>query len=117
MLQTYDDEIYDEELGKLGLMMDELDGFLSNCHQSERDQIRKMMITCTFSSFDLVNTLKENLDFFKKSKYSNKIRDCISLYCNIPPFMANELLRNSILYKYKYKYTGDMGNIDKLNGK
>ena len=107
-----DDEIYDEEIGKLGHVMDKLNDIMSDYPQNERDSISKMMIACAFSSADPVNTLKENISFLKKNKYSNKIRDCISLYCNVTPSVANEHLRKSLVYKYRYRNKSDTVDTD-----
>ncbi|MBA3977280.1 MAG: hypothetical protein H0X50_03660 [Nitrosopumilus sp.] len=98
-----EDEIFYKEIEKLGPMLVELNNRLLNYPTEKRDLIRKMMITRTFSSHDPSDTLKENLSFLKNRKYANEIRDCISSCCNIPKYMANEILRKSILNEHKYK--------------
>lgn len=85
-----DDEIYDEEIGKLGPMLAELNRCLLNYPHDKRDLIHNMMVTCALSSLDPANTLKENLCFFKNREYEIEIRDCISSSCNISTDMANE---------------------------
>lgn len=112
-----DDEIFDEEIGKLGPMLSELNKCLLKYPRHDRDVIYKIMVMCALSSPDPSNTLKENLCFFKNNEYANEIRDCISSCCNIPTDMANEFLRRSILSKHKYKYKSDEGDTDKLHKK
>jgi hypothetical protein len=109
-----DDEIFDEEIGKLGPMLAELNKCLLKYPHDKRDLIYKWMVMRSLSSHDPSNTLKENLYFFKNIEYANEIRDCISSCCNIPTDMANEFLRRSILSKHKYKYKSDVGDTDQL---
>lgn len=73
-----DDEIFDEEIGKLGPMLAELNKCLLKYPLNKRDLIYKWMVTRALSSLDPSNTLKENLCFFKNIEYANEIRDCIS---------------------------------------
>ena len=103
-----DDEIYDEEIGKLGPMLAELNRCLLNYPPDKRDLIYNMMVTRALFSLDPANTLKENLCFFKKREYENEIRDCVSSSCNIPKSMANEILRHSLLSKHKNKCKSDL---------
>ncbi len=76
-----DEEIYDEEIGKLGPLLAELKNCLLNYPHDKRDLIYNMMVIRTLSSHDPAKTLKENL-FFKNKEYENEIRDCISSTCN-----------------------------------
>ncbi len=112
-----DDDIFDEEIGKLGPMLAELNKCLLKYPRDERDLIYKWMVMHSLSSIDPSNTLKENLCFFKNIEYANEIRDCISSCCNIPTDMANEFLRRSILSKHKNKYKSDVGDTDQLHKK
>ncbi len=96
-----EDDIYNEDMEKLVPIMNELDNVLSTYTQKERDFIRNMVIMLCVSSVDPISNLKENLSFIKNNKMSYEIRNCISSFCNIPPFMASVFLRNSILVKHK----------------
>ncbi len=98
---TSEDDVYGNGIGKFGLVMNELDDFLSNYPKEMRGQVRSTMIVWAISSSDPISSLKENLSFFKNKKLSNEIIDCISSYCNIPESMASVALRNSILRKHK----------------
>ncbi|MDP8906369.1 MAG: hypothetical protein M3M88_02480, partial [Thermoproteota archaeon] len=86
---TSEDDVYDECIGKFGLVLNELDDFLSNYPKEMRGQVRSTMIVWAISSSDPISSLKENLSFFKNKKLSNEIIDCISSYCNIPESMAS----------------------------
>jgi hypothetical protein len=109
-----DDEIFDEETGKLGPMLAELNRCLLKYPQDKRDLIYKWMVIRSLSSLDPANTLKENLCFFKNREYEIEIRDCISSCCNMPTDMTNEILRRSILSKHKNKYKSNVGDTDQL---
>lgn len=82
---------------KLVPLMNEFDGVLSKRPQGERDFIRNMVIVSCVSSIDPVSSLQEFVSFIKSNTVLNEMRDCISSFCNIPPFMASVALRNSIL--------------------
>ncbi len=87
--------------------MSELDVVLRGLSLRNRKLVRDMMIVCSSSSFDPIDTFKENLTCLKNRKYANEIRDCISSFCNVPQSMANDFLRNSILRKHKFRRLGE----------
>ena len=105
-----EDDVYDDGMKKLVPIMNELDGVLSNYPQTVRGCIRNIVIMLSMSSFDPISNLIENLSFIKNNKLSNEIRDCISSFCNIPPSMANVVLRNSILREHKSNVWAEKAN-------
>ncbi len=109
-----DDEIFEEEIGKLVPMLAELNKCLLKYPHDKRDQIYNMMATRAVFSLEPAITLKENLCFFKNREYANELRDCISSSYNMPKSMANEILRHSLISTHKNKYKSDMGYNDQL---
>lgn len=107
---TSEDDVFDDCIGKFGLVMNELDAFLSDYPKEEREHVRRTMIVWATSSHDPISSLKENLSFFKNKKLSNEIIDCISSFCNLPAYVANVALRNSILRKHKDRIWAENAN-------
>ena len=107
---TSEDEVFDDGIEKFGLVMNELDDFLSNHHKDVRDQVRSTMIVLAISSHDPIGSLKEILSFLKNKETSKEIIGCISSYCNIPEYVASVALRNSILRKHKDSIWAEKAN-------
>lgn len=107
---TSEDDVFDDGIEKFGLVMNELDDFLSNHPKDVRDQVRSTMIVLAISSHDPIGSLKEILSFLKNKETSKEIIGCISSYCNIPESMASVALRNSILRKHKDSIWAEKAN-------
>jgi hypothetical protein len=89
------------EVGKIGYLNEVLEDMLSNYPQGTKKRVSEMMISCALASQDPKQNYLENLSWCRNMIYSDRFAECISSFCNVPKASANEILRNSILRKYR----------------
>ncbi len=95
------DYLFYEEVGKIGPLTEILEDMLSNYPQNTKKSVSEIMLSCALASQDPAQNYLENLSWFRNIIYSDKFAECISSFCNMPKASANEILRNSILRKYR----------------
>jgi hypothetical protein len=95
------DFLFYEEVEKIGKLTETFENILSNYPQDTKKRLSEMMLSCALASQDPAQNYNENLSWFRKILYSDKFAECISSFCNVPKSSANEILRNSILKKYR----------------
>jgi hypothetical protein len=74
---------------------------LSNYSQDTKKRVSEIMLSCALASQDPAQNYLENLTWCRNMIYSDRFAECISSFCNVPKALANEILRNSILRKYR----------------
>jgi hypothetical protein len=107
------EKYYNEDVKKLGILMDELSNAISNEPQDKQKAISEMMLVCALSCQNPVESYKENLSFCKNKMYLNKITQCISSSCNLPIPLASVFVKKSILRERKDNELTEKTNIQK----
>jgi hypothetical protein len=100
-VKSEQDNLFYQEVGKIGHLNEVLEGMLSTYPQDTKKRVSEMMLSCALASQDPKQNYLENLSWFKNVLYSDRFAQCISSFCNVPKSSANEILRNSILRKYR----------------
>ncbi|MDQ4074551.1 MAG: hypothetical protein M3162_09665 [Thermoproteota archaeon] len=96
-----DNETYYKDAGEWGLCIDEMEAMLASQPQDIKDVIPSMMLRCAIMSMDPLESFKGSLALFKDIDHSNKLVEFVSKNLNIPLLHAKELVKSSILRKYK----------------
>jgi hypothetical protein len=95
------DNLFYHEVGKLGHLTEIFEDMISNYPQDTKKRLSEMMLNWALVSQDPAQRYLENLSWFKNKLYSDRFAQCISSFSDLPKSAANEILRNSILRKYR----------------
>jgi hypothetical protein len=95
------DNLFYQEVVKIGHLTEVFEDILSNYPQDIKKKLSDIMLNWALASQDPAQSYLENLSWFKNILYSDRFAQCISSFCNVPKSAANEILRNSILRKYR----------------
>ncbi len=95
------DFLFYKEAEKIGYLSEVLEDMLSNYSQDTKKRVSEIMLSCALASQDPAQNYLENLTRCRNMIYSDRFAECISSFCNVPKALANEILRNSILRKYR----------------
>ena len=100
-LKSGQDNLFYQEIEKIGQLTKVFDDMISNYPQDIKKRLSELMLNWALASQDPAQSYLENLSWFKITLYSDRFAQCIASTCNVPRSSANEILRNSILRKYR----------------